>query len=53
MRLAMAREITSRDGEDVCGCKMVAIDCVIVSALFEANGPLRSGRAEHDMAGKT
>ena len=30
--------MTNRDGEDVCGCRMAAIDCVIVSALLEANG---------------
>jgi hypothetical protein len=38
MRLAMAREITIRDGEDVCGCRMAEIDCIIASALFEADG---------------
>jgi hypothetical protein len=30
--------MTDRDGEDVCGCRMAAIDCIIVSALLEANG---------------
>ena len=52
MRLAMAWEITCRDGEDVCGCRMVAIDCVIVSALFEANGLIRSAKAKHNITRK-
>ena len=52
MRLAMACEITCRDREDVCGCRMVAIDCVIVSALFEPNGLIRSAKAKHNITRK-
>ena len=51
IRLAIAREMTSRDGEDVSGCRMAAIDCVIVSALLEADGLTRSDYYKHSMAG--
>jgi len=36
IRLAIARAMTNRDGEDVCGCRMATIDCV-VSELLEAD----------------
>lgn len=49
IRLAMAREMTSKDGEDVWGCRMAAIDCVILSTLFEE---IKSDKTEHDAAGK-
>ncbi len=32
----MARAMMSTEGEDVCGCRMAAIECVIMSALFKA-----------------
>ena len=34
IRLVMARAMTCKDGEDVCGRSMVMIDSVIVSAVF-------------------
>ncbi|KAH9015311.1 hypothetical protein EDB84DRAFT_1443504 [Lactarius hengduanensis] len=37
-RLVMARATMSKVGEDVCGCRIVAIDCVIASTLVEVNG---------------
>ena len=42
--------MTNRDGEDVCGCKMAAIDCIIVSALLEANGLTNNYDRSKDMA---
>ena len=45
----MAWATTSRDGDDVCGCRMAAIDCVIMVALFDANG-LTASDKEHNMA---
>jgi hypothetical protein len=40
IRLAMARAMTHRDGEDVCGCRMATIDCVVSELLLveAANG---------------
>jgi hypothetical protein len=35
IRLAMAREMTSKAGEDVCGSRMASIDCVMVSMPVE------------------
>lgn len=46
IRLAIARAMTTRDGEDVCGCRIAAIDCVIVSVLLEANGQLLQSMTE-------
>lgn len=34
----MARDMTSKTGEDVCGFKMVSIDCVIALMLLEERG---------------
>ena len=48
----MAWATMSRDGDDVCGCRMAAIDCVIVVALFDANGLTASDKAEHNMVGE-
>lgn len=48
IRLAKARAIIGREGDDVCGCRMAAIECTIVSALkpFEAkNYEVRQSRA--------
>ena len=39
--------MTNRDGEDVCGCRTVAIDCVFVSTLLEADG-LRLTRSDYN-----
>jgi hypothetical protein len=52
IRLAIARAMTNRDGEDVCGCRMATIDCVVSELLLvEANGlPLdyyKHSRAEN------
>ena len=32
----MAWAMMNTEGEDVCGCRIAAIECVIVSVLFEA-----------------
>ena len=51
IRLAMARAMMSMEGEDVCGCRMAAIKCVIVSALFKASKILRrSDKADGSIA---
>ena len=44
IRLAIAWAMASRDGDDVCGCRMAAIEFVIVAALFSANGLTRSDK---------
>ena len=44
IRLAIAWAMASRDGDDVCGCRMAAIEFVIVAALFGANGLTRSDK---------
>lgn len=32
----MAWAMMNTEGEDVCGCRIAAIECVIMSVLFEA-----------------
>lgn len=32
----MAQAIINTEGEDVCSCRIAAIECVIVSALFKS-----------------
>lgn len=52
IKLAIAWAMASRDGDDVCGCRMAAIEFVIVVALFDANRLIRSDKAVHDVARK-
>jgi hypothetical protein len=44
--------MASKDGDDVCGCRMAAIEFVIVAALFDANGLTRSDKVGHDVVRK-